>query len=73
MDQNNYVMLRATVGRSKQLHNVRATTSGSKQFCNALCFIADLGSGGERVKLLATKSFVGSFSGVTTKVQIHTV
>ena len=36
--------------------------------------LSDLGSsGGERVQLLATKKFVGMFSGTSTRVEIHTV
>ena len=34
---------------------------------------SDLGSGGETVKLLATKKFVGMFSGTSTRVELHTV
>jgi len=36
-------------------------------------FVSDLGAGSEDVKKIHTKTFVGNFSGTTTKTELHTV
>ena len=35
--------------------------------------MSDLGAGSEDVKKIHTKTFVGNFSGTTTKTELHTV
>ena len=36
-------------------------------------YLTDLGAGSEDVKKIRTKTFVGNFSGTTTKTELHTV